>query len=165
MCTPLSSSPPPRTGLFHSGQRRVPTSSSCLHNNLQLFSASIRRRGSGARVEPCAGFVRLRRAPAPRWRACASLDDQTTEHSHRPRVRPFFLLTIRAISACAHGRPQPSGGILPRDKQENGERTRLRDGDPAPTVRTKPERPSLLSNSTAPPARQSVFVLHLTGSA
>lgn len=40
--------------------------------------------------------------------------------------------------ACAHGRPQPSRGLRPRDKQENGERTRLRDGDPAQTVRTKP---------------------------
>lgn len=155
MCTPLSSSPPPCTGLFHSGQRRIPTSSSCLHNNLQLFSTYFRMPGidatvRGARVQPCAGFVRLRRAPNPRWRAC--VDDQTTEQSHRPHVRPFFLLTIRAILACAHGPPRPSRGVLPRDKQENGKRTRLRDGDPAQTVRTKPERPSLLSNSTAPPA-------------
>lgn len=167
-CVPLSSSPPPCTGLFHSRQRRVPTSSSCPHNNLQLFSSSNRRHGSGARVQPCAGFVRLCRAPDPRRRACASLGDRTTEHSHRPHVRPFFLSTIRAVVACAHGRPQPRRGVLPRERQENGKRTRLRDGDPAQTVRTKPERPSLLSNSTAPPAppaRQSVFVLHLTGSA
>lgn len=164
---PLSSSPPLCTGLFHPGQRRVPTSSSCLHNNPQLFFFSPPSYLCTPRIDATVPSVRLRRAPDPRWVGFAPLWMTRQLNGLTVHTRAaIFLSTIRASGACAHGRAQPSRGVLPpRLAEKTGERTRLRDGDPAQTVRTKPGRPSLLSNSSAPPQRQSVFVLHLTGGA
>lgn len=71
-CTPLLLQPTTPRWFFHPGPWRVPTSSSCLHNNLQLFPplfphAFNGRRGSDAvLIQPRAGFVRPRRAPDPR---------------------------------------------------------------------------------------------------
>lgn len=75
--------------------------------------------GSDARPHPCAGSVRLNRAPDPCQNGCAVLADQTIVHSHRSRhTCGHFLLPIPAIVACAHLRLQPIRCILPHNIQE-----------------------------------------------
>lgn len=127
--------PPLCTGLFHPGQRRVPTSSSCLHNNPQLFYFFFARLRLTPRFHPRASAVRQIHAGL----ACASLDDQTTERSHRPHVRPFFLSTIRAIGACAYwtSTAQPRRPFSAISRKTGGKGTRLRDGDPAQNCQNK----------------------------
>ena len=176
----LSSSPPPSAVLqsIISGRSRVPTSSSCQHYNLQrfphIFQVMDRRHDCDAWPHPCARFRALepcaRSVPNP----CAVLADQTTciLHSHRSRhTCGHFLLPIRAIVACAHLRLQPIRYILPHDIQEKrkhsshstidvqrkliGVRIKACSHSRAGSIGGKHP---LMSHSTAPQIRQSVFV-------
>lgn len=94
----LSSSPPPCTGLFHSGQRRVPTSSSCPHNNLQLFSSCFRLE-STPRFWRAGPAVRRIRAPSPRARSTPG------------GLAPLWMtgqLNTHTVHTCGHFFCQPS---------------------------------------------------------
>lgn len=152
----------------------VPTSSSCLHNNLQLFSSYFRTPSIDAAVpiQPRAGFARPRRAPdTTPVRARASPDDQTTEHSRRSRhtCGHFFVnhpshCGVRARTTTAQSRSPSSREAGKRGKGRGSATVTLRKLSEQSLPHTA-GRPSLLSNSAAPPARQSVFVLHPAGGA
>lgn len=158
----------------------------CHHCDLQLpphiFPFMDRRHGSDAWPDPCAWT----RAPNPCetlaflffWCFFSFLSDLATVHSRRSRhTCGHFLLPIPAIVACAHLRLQPIRCILPHDMQEKGKRrVWLYHRRPTHTgvclnnacshgrADCLGGRPPLLSNSTAPQTRESVFVSRLTAS-
>lgn len=169
------SSPPPFAGLLQSvlsGWWRVLTSSSRLHYNLQLFPHIFPILVPEPRFWRMATSVRQIRAFEPCARpvpsACAVLADQTTVHSHwsRPTCGHFFCYPSEPLWRAHTYDYNPSAASFLVISQEKG-----KDATPQQKLwqnnachQSRAGKSPLLSNSTAPPTGQSVFVSHLNGS-
>ena len=145
------------------GHRRLPSTSSCLRNNLQLFfllfflAAAVLARGSSRAPHSCAFAVRQIHAGglAPPW-----MTRQLNSHTVHTCGHFFCQPSEQSWRARTDEHSPAAASVLALSSKKEGGKDAAPRRVTAQTARTKPERPTLQASSTAPPPRQSVFVLH-----